>query len=56
MCAVGSRIMSGDFAVSFFLVLGSLALIFVLYLTKSRLVGYIQRRRQARDTAVRRGG
>jgi uncharacterized membrane protein YdjX (TVP38/TMEM64 family) len=56
MCAVGSRIMSGDFAVSFFLVLGSLALIFVLYLTKSRLVGYIQRRRQTRDTAVRRGG
>ena len=47
MCAVGSRIMSGDFAVSFFLVLGSLGLIFLLYMTRNRLIVYMQHRAKA---------
>lgn len=39
MCSVGSRIMSGDYAISFFLVLAMLGLTLLLYLLKSRLVG-----------------
>lgn len=54
MCAVGSRIMSGDFAISFFLVLGSLLLILILYLSKNRLIGWIQRFRQT-QSGRRRG-
>ena len=46
MCSIGSRIMSGDFAVSFFLVLGSLALIFVLYRFKGRIIAFVQKHRK----------
>ena len=42
MCSIGSRIMSGDYAVSFFLVLAMLGLIFLLYRVKNRLVGIFE--------------
>jgi len=43
MCSIGSRIMSGDYAVSFFLTLGSIALIFILYKGKDRLIAFRQK-------------
>ncbi|MCI2057042.1 MAG: VTT domain-containing protein [Oscillibacter sp.] len=46
MCSIGSRIMAGDFAISFFLVLGSIALIFILYRTKDRIIAYRQKSKQ----------
>lgn len=48
MCSIGSRIMSGDFGISFALVIGSLALIFVLYKTKDHILQFIQKARAAR--------
>ena len=48
MCSIGSRIMSGDFGVSFALVIGSLALIFVLYKTKDRILQLAQKVRTVR--------
>lgn len=47
MCSIGSRIMSGDFAVSFLLVLGSLALIFVLYRFKEWIIAFAQKHPKA---------
>lgn len=52
MCSIGSRIMAGDFTASFFLVLGSIGLIVLLYKTKDRLIVYRQKRRE-RENSVR---
>ena len=54
MCSIGSRIMSGDFAFSFFLVLGSLGLIFVLYALKDRIIAFAQRYRKASPAEAER--
>jgi uncharacterized membrane protein YdjX (TVP38/TMEM64 family) len=43
MCSIGGRIMSGDFEVSFFLVIGSLALIFILYKTKDGILSFLKK-------------
>jgi len=51
MCSIGSRIMAGDFTVSFFMVLGSIALIFILYRYKDRLIAI----RQAHQRIVSAG-
>lgn len=57
MCSIGSRIMSGDYVVSFFLVLAMLGLIFLLYRLKGRLIGIFeqyQKNRQNHSPADKR--
>jgi uncharacterized membrane protein YdjX (TVP38/TMEM64 family) len=54
MCSIGSRIMAGDFTISFFLVLGSLALIFFLYKGKGWIIDFVQKHQEREPDPTRK--